>query len=288
MSTGYLFQIEGASGNYDATINGYSFTVTVKLEGVTGDTDIAQMFNALIDENIPSVGFNLYELTGIPELEGCWLRNIDATPLGHRMFRLLLTYQQSPYQTIRISSNTQTSQIETNKDRNITDDYPTGTPITLRYEYPANYGGDVPTAREEELRGTISKTQGGTYSKLIPETTRTYELREAVDPILMRDLVGTINSVDWLQTGDQYKWMLSSVTGVTDDSDGYLMWVNTYTFQYKIDDWYVEVVFVDPNTNEPVPDPVFEYENNPNLPGSIAQVDAYEQSDFNTLFPDFV
>lgn len=288
MSTPYLFQVEGATGSVDAGVNGWAFTVTIKLSGVAGDNDIQQLFNALTDQNVPLIGSDISDLYGITYLEGCWLRNIETVPLGDRQFRMVLSYQQSPYNTIRVSVQTQTSQVESNLDAVIDQDNPNGTPVILRYKYPDDYGGDKPTQRQLDLRGQFTSNQGGTFTKLVPETTRTYELREAIDPNTMKAYVGTMNSIDWLEVGDEKKWLLTSVTGTTDNSQQITQeWVNSYTFQYRSDDWDSEVVFVDTNTNEPVPDAVFEYPSGIGLPGSKDIVQAYTKVDFNTLFPDF-
>ena len=281
MSIPYNFQIEGASGEYSSEIEGYIFTVTIKLDEVPGNNDVAQMFNALTDSNVPLVGT---DLSGVNlDLTGCWLRGLSTTPLGNNQWRVALRYQHSPFNRVQVSTQTQVSEVESNKglpDFN----NPTGKPVTLIYKYPATYGGDEPTDRERALRGTFSDEQGGTFSKLVPESTRTYTVRQAIDgDEIARDFIGTVNEAPW-QGGDTGTWMLTSVIGMTDNSQqSPLNWVNSYTFQYKGDRWEPEVVFVDSNTNEPVPDPADSYVGK--TTGSRVTVEAYEFRDFSQLFP---
>jgi hypothetical protein len=279
MSIPYPYRIEGASGSYNSDINGYRFTVTIILDQVLGTNDIAQMFNSLTDSNVPLIGS---DLSGVNlDLTGCWLRDIDCNPIGNGQSRLALHYQQSPFNDVQISTQTQVSQVESNKDKD-------GDSITTVYKYPADYGGDEPTEREQELRGTFSDKIGGTFSKLVPESTRTYTLREAEDgDAIAREYVGTVNDALW-QNGEAGTWMLTNVTGLTDNSQqSPENWVNSYTFQYRSDGWDPEVVHVDANTNQPVPDPQFSYapEKPVEFGGSKVQVEAYKTKDFTDLFP---
>jgi len=281
MSTAYPYRVEGASASFDSAINGYSFTVTIILDEVLGTNDVEQMYNALTDGNIPLIGS---DLSGVSlDLTGCWLRKIDCLPIGDQQTRMTLVYQQSPFEQVQVSTQTQVSEVQSNKNR-------FGSAVNLRYLYPSNYGGETPTAREEELRGTYSGVQGGVFSVLVPESTRTYTVRQGIDgDQIARQYIGTVNDSLW-QGGEAGTWMLSSVTGATDDSQqSPLNWVNSYTFQYKSDGWNPEIVYIDANTNEPVPDPEWEYPlipapEDPDI-GSRTVVDYYESSDFTDLFP---
>jgi len=281
MSTDYPYQIEGCSGKFSSEINGYMFTVTIKLTGVAGANDILQMFNALTDSNVPLIGS---DLSGINvALTGCWLRDISCTPLGDGDWRVVLDYQHSPLNdvtgNIKASVYTQVSEVQSNKGLP-TLTYPAGKPIVLNYQYPADYGGTSATQEQIDLRGFKAGDQGGTFSKLVPETTRIYRLREKKDPTEYREIVGTVNDAHWIAAGDTGKWMLTDISGDTDNSQQVTPeWVNTYTFQYKVDGWQPEVVYTDKNTNEPVPAPVADE--------SKVTVDAYETNNFATLFPDF-
>jgi hypothetical protein len=279
MSIPYPFQIEGADGEFSSEINGYLFTVTIKLTDVPGDNDIAQMFNALTDSNVPLIGT---DLSGVNlDLTGCWLRNIKTTPLGNHQWRLVLSYQHSPFNQVRsdgiqISTQTQVSEVQTNKRVD-------GSPIVTRYEYPDNYTFD------DELAGTLSSEQGGTVSKLIPESTRVYTVREEVDGnSIARDFLGKLNDDVW-QNGIAGTWMLTGVTGERDNSQQSLpIWVNSYTFQFKSDGWDTEIFFTDSNTNEPIPDPADFYidpDTALSVVGSRVDVQLYFKKDFTLLFP---
>ena len=283
MSIAFPFQIEGPiDGEFSSEINGFIFTVNLKLSEVAGDNDIAQLLNALGDPNVPLIGT---DLSGVDlDLTGCWLRNIKATPLGNHQFRVTLQYQHSPFNSLsrlQVATQTQVSQVEANKDKD-------GNPVNTRYRWPSTYGGSEPTERELQLRGEYTDLQGGTFTKLAPESTRVYTTRESEDgDVIARGFVGTVNDATW-QTGAAGTWLLSSVTGATDDSQQTPPeWVNSYTFQFRTDGWDAEVVHTDENTNEPVPDPATTYPaapNNTNV-GSIVTVSTYDATDFTQLFP---
>lgn len=280
MTIPFKFQIEGCSLEFSSEINGYLATRTLKLfdvvEDPTGDdADIHQAFAAIVDNFVPLIGSDLSDVDF--DLAGCWLRNIKVAPLANNQWRVVMQYQHSPLNdvtgNVKVSSTTQVSEIQSNKDK-------TGTAIILDYTYPADYGGTSATQAQKDLRTKTAGEQGGTYSRLVPDSTRVYQIRESVDPLLNRDLIGTVNSTGWLDASDTGKWMLTDLTGTTDNSQQILPeWVNSYTFQYKIDGWNPEVVFTDKNTNEPVPDPVEGV--------SKVTVDAYNTNDFGELFPEF-
>lgn len=289
MSIAFPFQIEGdVAGEFSSEINGFLFTVTIKLTDVAGDNDVAQMVNALSDPNVPLIGT---DLSGVSlDLTGCWLRNIKVRPLGNNQWRAILQYQHSPFNQLnrlQIATQTQVSQVESNKGLP-TGPHPNGEPINTRYQYPTTYGGTKPTQAQEDLRGAYTDLQGGTFTKLSPESTRTYTVREPEDgDVRAREFVGTVNDDIW-QSGAAGTWLLSSITGATDDSLQIPPeWVNSYTFQFRSDGWQPEVVHTDELTNEPVPDPAASYAGAPNNTnvGSVVEISAYVPTDFTTLFP---
>jgi len=289
MSISHPYIIEGATGSFNSDINGYRFTVHIILDDVFGSNDVEQMYYALTDPSVPLIGSDLSAVDS--DLAGCWLRDITCAALGDRQFRLSLHYQQSPFNEVQISTNTQTSHVESN--RGLPDeDNPAGKPVNTQYDYPSTgdfiYGGELPTERQQELRGTTSQIEGGTFPKLVPESTRVYTVREAEDgDVIARGYVGTINDAVW-QDGEAGTWMLTNVTGLTDNSQqSPLEWVNSYTFQYQKDGWKPEVVHVDAETNQPVPNPFGVGDEYVGEMPSVSRVlvDAYEETDFTDLFP---
>jgi hypothetical protein len=283
MSTAYLDNIKGARGSYDTSINGYEITLTATLKGVIkGDTgtddyaDAKQIFNAINDDAIPLAGDDLgdSENTNIPELEGCWLRKIEADPLGDGDFAITMVYQQSQWGVLQIEVGSQLSQIETTNDIG-------GNPIKLFYTYPGDYGGTEPNKEQLRRRATGETEQGGTVVIFRPEGTRIYTVRENVDPAIPQHLYeGKVNDNTWW-FGAAGEWLCTSITG-TSDNAGVLVatpttFVNRYEFQFKIGGWDPDAVYSDDITGEPVPDPV---------PGdSIRTIPEYESFFFPILFP---
>jgi hypothetical protein len=277
MSVPHLYNIKGARGSYDASINGYTFIVKATLTGIVGvgdDADVKQLYASLVDNAIPNVGDDLGLALDISDLDGCWLRNIESDPLGDGQFSLTLTYQQSQWGIIQVDVGSQLSQIETTNDID-------GNAIETNYEYPSDYGGTDPNAEQLRLRGTGELKQGGTVNVFKPEGSRIYTVRETNDPSIPQMLYeGKVNDATWwfVPAGE---WLCTSITGTSDNS-GVLVtvpthFVNRYEFQRKIGGWDPEVVYSDDLTGEKVPDPV------PGL--GIKKILEYDEFDFTDLFP---
>jgi hypothetical protein len=284
MSTAHLYNIKGARGSYDASINGFDFVVKATLTGIVAggpepevDTDIKQIYEALTDSAIPLAGDDLFLATGIADLKGCWLRKIDADAIGDGEFALTLTYQQSQFGITQIDVGSQLSQIETTNYQ--AGPLAPGSIVTL-YEYDSDYGGTDPSSEQLRLRGTGLLEQGGTVTVFKPEGSRIYTVREGVDPAIPQSLYeGKVNDKLWWfkEAGE---WLCTSITGTSDNSGTLVtmptMWVNRYEFQYRIGGWDPEVVYSDDLTGEPVPDPIQDV-------GKIT-VESYESFDFTELF----
>jgi hypothetical protein len=277
MSTPHLYNIKGARGSYDASINGYEFTVKATLSGIVGvgdDADIKQIYEALTDGSIPNAGDDIGLAIGIPDLVGCWLRKIDADAIGDGIFDLTLIYQQSQWGIVQIDVDSQLSQIETTNDKD-------GNAIDLLYTYPGDYGGTDPNAEQLRLRDTGELKQGGTVTVFRPEGSRVYTVREAVDPSIPQRLYeGKVNDAEWwfFPAGE---WLCTSIRGTSDNS-GVLVtvpsnFVNRYEFQRRIGGWDPEAVYSDDLTGEPVPDPLADT--------GIKTIPEYEEFDFTDLFP---
>jgi hypothetical protein len=281
MSTPFLYNIKGARGSYNAEINGFEFTVKATLAGVAGvgdDADVKQIYAALTDSAVPLAGDDLGDATGITDLNGCWLRDIQADAIGDGQFALTLTYQQSQWGIVQIDVGSQLSQIETT---NYQAGPLAGGSIVLLYEYPSDYGGTDPNREQDRRRNTGLTEQGGTVTYLKPEGSRIYTVREDVDPAIpQRDFEGKVNDAEWWFR-PAGTWLLTSVTGTSDNS-GVLVtvpsnFVNRYEFQYRSGGWDPEATYSDDLTGEPVPDPVADV-------GQIT-VEIYEEFDFTDLFP---
>jgi hypothetical protein len=287
MSTAYLDNIKGARGSYDSSINGYEFTVTATLKGVdpAGEEpiedyfDVRQIFAAINDNAIPLAGDDLGDPanTNIPELEGCWLRKIDADPIGDGDFAITMTYQQSQWGILQIDVGSQLSQIETTKDKD-------GNNIELKYTYPGDYGGTEPSSEQTRLKETGELKQGGTVTVFRPEGGRIYTVREGIDPALPQRLYeGKVNDEVWWGQPAGW-WLCTSITGTSDNAGASvvipLTFINRYEFQVKLGGWNPDAVYSDDLTGDPVPDAAG--------PDSLKTVPEYESFDFTDLFPTVI
>jgi len=247
------------SGAYSAELKGYDFTVDFILSGVAGSTAIEMVFNAINDTQVPGVGTDLSAVDAT--LTGCWLRKITGVMLSPGKVKLTLKYQHSPVNELHIEAASSLNHITTNKDKD-------GTAISLEYEYPADYKLNSAVAGE-----TI--TQGGTFTKLVPERSLIYSIRENTSPQLFADgYEGKVNNAPW-QGGAAGTWLCASITGRSDNSGA--DYLNRYIFQYRSDGWDPEVHFVDPNTGKPPPDLVADT--------GIKTVATYTAATFTDLFP---
>lgn len=275
-TTPYLSNIKGARGAYDTELNGWSFVITATLTGIEGVgdyADVKQLYNSLVDSNVPLAGSDLGLETGIADLEGCWLRNIESDPLGDGQFHLTLTYQSSQWGITQIDVGSQLSQIETTNDL-------FGDPIKLFYTYPSDYGGIEPNKEQSRLRVTGEVDQGGTVTIFRPEGSRIYTVRETTDPSIPQNLYeGKVNDAVWWFK-EAREWLCTSITGTSDNAGTSpfipLTFINRYEFQYKIGGWDPEAVYSDDLTGDPVPDPVADE--------GIQTIIEYDEFDFTELF----
>lgn len=247
-----------ASGAFTAERDGYEFTLEYILSNVSGTNSIAQMFNAMTDSKIPLTGSDLSDVD--VRLAGCWLRSIRPEMISPGKVRLILHWAHNPANILVIEAGSSLNQVTTNKDK-------TATAISLEYEYPD------PNPLKPELAG-VTVTQGGTFTKLVPERTLVYHLRELNSPQAFAHLFeGKVNDATW-QSGAAGTWMCSSITGRSDNSGENFS--NTYTFQYRKDGWDPEVVYIDPASGKP-PDDV--------TAAGQKIVATYDSFTFTDLFP---
>lgn len=248
-----------ASGAASAEINGYRFTLVYILDQVGGSNAIAQIYNALNDPLIPAVGTDLSNIH--TNLAGCWLRDYEAELLSPGMVKVTMRYQHSPVEEVQIEAGSSLNHISSNKDKN-------NDAITLQYEYPD------PFDPKPDMKGKTI-TQGGTFTKLVPERTLVYRLRETNSPqSFAKDYEGKVNNAAW-QSGAAGTWLCASITGRSDNSG--VDFVNTYAFQYREDGWDPEVALIDPITGKPPADLVA------NVGTKI--VETYANADFTDMFP---
>lgn len=247
-----------AIGNFSAERQGYEFTVDFILSEVTGATAIAQMYNALTDFQIPAIGSDLSAVD--LDLTGCWLRAINAEVMSPGTVKLILHYSHSPIEQLVIEAGSTLNQVQTNKDKN-------DAKISLEYTYPD------PFPPNPQFAGTTA-TQGGTFTKMVPERVLVYKQRESTSPQSFAALYeGKVNDATW-QGGAAGTWIVASITGRSDNSG--IDFVNFYRFQYRKDGWDPEVVFIDPSTGKPPPDVGA---------GGQKVVATYDNFNFTDLFP---
>jgi len=141
--------------------------------------------------------------------------------------------------------------------------------IVVEYEYPSDYKYNAALAGQ-----TIE--QGALVPMLTPEYSMSVTQDQDHAPYALQDdYVGTINSMNWQSSGDQYKWLCTGITGYKRGT----RWTVTYSFQYKKNGWAADVVFIDPHTGKPPEDLVDGV--------GYKSVHIYPEANFNNLEFDF-
>lgn len=159
-----------------------------------------------------------------------------------------------------------TSTVQPSTTQFATNDIGTKTQITLDYE------------RTDPVTQTTTPlpTQSGTVEYQLPMMVFRFSRREPADAYVgdaARDYVGKVNSVAIFgEAGIRY-WMCTRIDGVSDD--GGMTYNVTYEFQRHPDSWDATVIYVDPETGQPVPDPVTDI--------GIKTVQIYRAVDFDRL-----
>ncbi len=122
---------------------------------------------------------------------------------------------------------------------------------------------------------TDQPAQVGDVDIQIPETVISFERREGSSPLTKAAAyTGYVNSISVTGFGARTLLCLG-IDG--NSSDGGTTWVVTYRFQYKVETWDAQIVYIDPETDRPHADV-----NIAGLDG-FTVVEIYPTADFNNL-----
>lgn len=137
---------------------------------------------------------------------------------------------------VDVESGSVTSEMETNKDRE-------GTEMFTSHVYlERNAAGDVISQREV--------VQYGLVRVQVPQQYIRFTRREPENPsVWSANFIGTVNDSQW-RGSDARTWLCTRIEGRT--SDGGKSYEVNYEFQYNPETWDARVVFLDPDTKEPV------------------------------------
>lgn len=167
-----------------------------------------------------------------PECPTATLRQINPVSISTDAIEFNLVYRENS--PIRVTGTTSLSQESTNKDSE-------GNPIVLEYTYPEDYV-DPNTGALSSLAGKTVK-QGGTVTKLIPETSFNYTRTESAGSsesygltllALQAEYTGKVNKGSWIlgpKTYLEYTWLCAGITW--DTQDGGKNYDVTYSFSYR-------------------------------------------------------
>jgi hypothetical protein len=256
MAVVYSDIIESTTVQRDA--NGYAIVRVFVLDGVQGNpTDIA--FQALNTPPVPLHG------EPHPTISGHVCDSALAEALSPSQVRVTCTYkllstqvipdERQPAQ-ISIGASVQTKQ--TSYDVN-------GKVITLKHTFTDTVNG---------VETTSVKEQTGEVEIQVPQMVVRYSRRETQAPLDKALLfIDTVNSSTFLGDPPGY-WLCTRLEGTS--SDGGKTWQVEYEFQRDSrNQWKSTVVYIDPDTNQPVvPDGNGE---------DVKTIDVYPPADFNQL-----
>jgi len=228
--------LDGNSGNLNMR-KGWTFDRQATVTGVIGN-GYEKIINAANADGMPEMGSPHPH----PDLYNVLLQDKQCTSISNDIVTLTLKYRAPDVfiptgDDVVINVGSSLSQTETNLDAN-------GNVLFTSYTYPADYERNV------QMRG-VTEDQPGIISKLIPQTTQQYVRLEEDSPLaLSNTYVGAINSV-FFAGGAPKTWMCTGITG--NSVDGGDTWSVTYSFQFKVDTWDTQLIYINPDTSKPPP-----------------------------------
>ena len=248
--------------------SGWQFERIGHATGVPG-VGYEKLVNAVADTtDAPQIG------DSHPDVATATLYEVQPISITATDIRCRFLYRDR-WTDVNITVGATLIQEDTNVDRD-------GNAFRVGYTYPSDYEPNEEWRDKEVFKG-------GTLSKLIPQNTRVFNIREQFNPdALSRVYTGTVNGLPW--GGDfARQWLCTGITGVS--ADGGLHWDNTYSFQFKVEGWFARVVFTDPNTGDPPDDIIQDLvpqdipigpPDHPDLAG-LKVYPLYLETDFNDL-----
>lgn len=254
-------ELDVLPGSIRQTPEGFELDRVCRIKGVVGAAN-ARLYNALTDPGVPAVG------DSHPVVPNAFV--IDKSGVPHAgddpsIFDLVIRYRYPepidlPPQDVNpgvIETGGGLTGVRTNVDV-------AATPITVQYTFPSSY-------EDPQFAGT-TQTQGGEVDVQVPLQVFRETRREAGPPTAKsRANVGKTNLFA-IWGGAIGTYLCTRIEG--NSADGGQTWMVTYEFQYRPEGWTTSVVFKDPKTNKPIPDPDA---------NSLKDVTLYEQVDFGPL-----
>lgn len=270
------------------TPEGWVINQTAHFDGLTGDGTAAGLISAAYNVLVTN-GYYIGKF--LPFSDNSWpivLDEMDFSTLTPDSQEVGLVWRSRRYATVRANFNTSAAMEQTNLDAD-------GTPISVQYTYPEGH--------EKEGQTEIT---GGMVNKLIPEMaieiSRTewgptygwpagYDISAIITTRKFK-YEGKINSTTWypvpgtasIPVNMQFpgSWLCTGINATTNDTG--VTYDVTYTFAFREIQsistnkrgWDTTVVFIDPSTGRPVPNPV-EGE-------SIKKVVNYKTEDFSGIW----
>lgn len=271
---------------FEITKDGPRATIVKKVSGLKGD-ETSRLVNATRAIGVPRYGSYYPPIEGLPvsRISAAFFAGSTDTARvvveysyatgGDQHFANIDAVRDERKPQLEIVSSSQTTQTQLAFMQFPPMVEPAWVPIQLKY-IPMLLPGQV---------GPIDQTpqyQGGSVEYQLPMMTFRFMRREPADAYVgdtARRFVGTINKdvifADVQGAGGDlpHYWLCTRVEGTSDDAGK--TYNTVYEFQYHPDSWDPWIIFTDPATGKPVPNPV--------VGESLQQVRIYKEEDFELL-----
>ena len=239
-------------GGWDVTRG--AVVENLNVNGGLGTADIVQLAEAALISTLINMGEgsgdrgSQWRAFGVPVI----LKSFDHEVISANAVRSKIHYKGLPVVVLEVDSCL--GQIQTNLDMD-------GHPITVAYQYPADYPGDHKWVTGAPI------VQGGLVSLDVPE--RIISLRATlVDQVsggvmttalsqlnTLSALIGKLNDASFTIlefTGLARTWRVDKARGTSDD--GGRTYKFDIVFHYREATWDDPVTFINPDTGKPPPD----------------------------------
>ncbi len=257
-----------------ATLNREGWTATRGI--IVSDIGSSYEGQEKIYRGFQSLGVEIGERH--PTYPYSYLQSVSGTALSSDIVKYDLTYEPMKNVPPEITVSGKLASVQTNLDVS-------GDPITVSYTFPSDYKHDPNRANQTD---TVTKQ----LNKSIPSATITVKRREIITGSQLAERAlyyeGTVNNSGWniRPYDDANTWMCSTIDGQLAgyilDGSLYYVYDTVYVWEYQSEGWNQKIIYVDPNTGDPVPP---DAEGN-YPPETNKEVILYPQIDFSPLTID--
>lgn len=264
----------------EQTETGWRIDRIATVTGLSG-SGYAKALQATTQSGMPRIG------ESHPALATAILRNIKVMSVTSEDVTIRMLYSEDFYGEQNesvITGGATATQVETNQGYFVNS---SGTPSTTKT--------DIRTFKGIKKTGVLVESTGALVPVFTPDSTIEISRIEETSGSALNDkalkFVAKVNKGGWLLRPfhEERSWLCTGITFIS--TDGGKLYTVNYSFQYKKDLWDAEVVYLDPDTGRPLPNPDDPDPNTGEKPeitddtvyGPVYKYQVHDTEDFNLL-----